>query len=316
MQVFGTTAGHVATGVSACDDFPCCQGGTAGTCHGGRIRWSLCRGHVQKNRPDVQTVPNGRPKHPVRTCRNCRTHDFNAGHPQWQPGTRIGVLSTTNDRNALNPDPAAFQYRLCGNCIRNELQLYEERCANPALLPAPLDPQNDDPQQHGTERYVVSWPAAVGQPQDLCICDQWAVQCWIEQCHACRDQAWTNQILDFDDTVDMLRNAGRGSIAGTNRGGRIIRKTRTQDKIEKTGDMGRCPCGSEPTRRTQNQLDYATICAACMGVRIVPANLPKKFRDIRHRPHKQGVKFGHLPNANRRVNIERAWLADDKWQTL
>jgi hypothetical protein len=295
-----------------CDDRSCCNSLNSAGCN--IIGTQVCNARqlFQLHGPMQPTTSRNNSPHNANrpeVCTTCLPHGRTA---------KLNVLGI--QANAAQGSGPMVQ--LCKDCIRDEMELYWARYGTtiqaPNLLRAP------------SLAHIGAWPigANPNDVQDLCTCAHRAVGRFENtRCHSSRDAAFTNLHAGYYRRAErILRNYSRDVITDVRTcrengpaGTPAALNRRTQPLAAGVGRQ--CPCGNKP----ETQAQWITICLACMGVRIDPRNIPRKYtrakmpkrkvlpsRTAAPRPG-AGLKKTKGPrralvNHNYRVSIESGWL--------
>ncbi|KAH7083083.1 hypothetical protein BKA63DRAFT_404107 [Paraphoma chrysanthemicola] len=268
-----------------CDDHTCCSVAQARPCV---ALTSNCPGLGALGPTPVSTNGIAHPGTACRVCLNCLNHEHNA---------KLALTRATANGNAQS-GPNIF---LCRRCEFDEMRLYNERLQNPV----PAGPGNVP-----SMAFIQHWPTVAQPRQDLCVCETKVTRPF-----------QLEFTTPFHATENILRTRtkkaiqGRIPVNGPN-GHYLVSAAGIADRT--ASGVGRmCPCGGQP--EVQNPATrYMTICMACMGVRINPANLPRRLRNVQRL--RTGLRSGgprtYGPQAMQRrwdwrVNIEQAWNPGD-----
>ena len=261
----------------------------------------------------------------VRVCGRCLLHDH-----------AIRLRDIVKNQDRVHVPCHGCRGQLCETCILDEVSLFWRRSgttrpAGPASLPM-----------------VAQWPSVAGGVQNLCICEQKGIVPFENHCHNCRDRAFERIVLnDRAFASDIRRHRKISVIRGEQRcvsnGGTEQHRNSAAVVAERELAPHRivrmCPCGNRPKPPLPRTQEYCTICTSCMGVRIVPWNLPngggnnagssggnrrrkkgalddlsRAHFGTRHSPRAAGVTKGPRRAARShlfRVNIERGWVDND-----
>lgn len=177
---------------------------------------------------------------------------------------------------------------------------------------------------------AAQWPTLPGVTQNLCICHATAVTPYVNHCHACRSAAFTTHAGSAKLLAQrILHNRTTAVITGRTRcnlnGGTAAHLIPQEQRIRRWHIGRKCPCGRKPKLEAlPSSREYITVCLACMGVKIVPGNLPQRLRQHRFQQREFELRSGVVRacgvtkgpkraarRAEYRVNIERGWVEDD-----
>jgi hypothetical protein len=304
----------------ACSDRPCCAIGNQ-ACDPNTVQFCPGLPGPAGPTPPSATGINHFGPSPVQVCGNCVRHVDNGDDVQ----TTIKSLAGA----ALHPLPHKAQ--LCHDCIKDEMVLYWHRQGTQA----PAGPLSIG--------LVEQWPAAANGIQDLCICEAKAVTPFQNHCHNCRRTARRRLVRgDKRQAEEILSTREKLVVTGRRlcnlNGGH-------HDRLRVPGNPNfherLCPCGRKPKKPhkiNRRPNEYITYCLACMGVRVVPRNLPYQYKQhrmddySRTNPRRSArinaqlggpasaapVVYGNTMSPLRaprnhlfRVNIERGWVPND-----
>ena len=252
----------------------------------------------------------------IRVCHRCIQHTGDFLGQQLLP---IRYQLLIQDIQVRQHNPEAFKGQLCHGCIKDEMKLYWARQAT-AQPAAPV-----------SVTAVDTWPTTAAAPQNLCICEENAIDPYAFHCHACRREAFQLFAADEkDSTAEFLGKRQKAVIKGTRR---CVLNGGTQGYIVDGGVQARrwndnrfrqCPCGETPKR--SDALEYIDYCMSCMGVEVDPANLPPKYQQINFPTPRRSARNHGTPiyaptkgpkraarNPRFRVNIERGWVPNDPY---